>query len=216
MRFLTLLLLLCTLPCASDAQEYFIGGKLGYSFPTNIGPGGEKYGFKDLSDNGLLAGVTGKWFYNDALSLGADLSYQYQDGSNVWDVANQGGIDVSYQTLRLLLNGSYYFSTDEFRPYAGISFGAYYLINTMDFNSDNISNPSTAYTTKEWKPGIAPQFGFLVELSDKILLDCHLQMDLIQHMEPTVIFIPDYGNATQNSHKSQNQISLNIGLLFGL
>ncbi|WP_430812366.1 MULTISPECIES: hypothetical protein [unclassified Carboxylicivirga] len=198
------------------AQSVLVGGKLGVSFPTNLGPSGERFGFKDLSKPGMQAAIMAKWFYNERLSLGADFGYQYQGSSDVWDVGDRGDIDVSYQTLRLLLNGTYYFSDDVLRPYLGMSFGAYYLVNTMDYQSDDLSNPSTAYTTRQWKPGVAPQLGFLYALSRIVWLDCHIQFDLIQDTKPSVVYIPGYGNAAQNSHKSQNQFSVNVGLLIDL
>ena len=216
MRLFTLALLIFTLSEISTAQDYYLGGKIGYSFPTNIGRSSDELGFKDVADKAWLASFTGKWFYNKRLSLGCDMGYQYQGGSDIWDVDNYGDVSVSYHTMRLLLNGAYYFSHDEIRPYIGLSFGVYYLINTMDFNASNITNKSVSYSAKEWQPGVAPQFGALFELDKKTFLDVHVQMDLIAHLEPNVIIDPDYGVVTQNPHGNQNQISLNIGLLFGL
>lgn len=215
MRFLTLFFLFCTLPGISNAQDYFIGGKLGFSFPTNIGRSSDELGFKDVAENGWQAAFVGKWFYNKRLSLGLDIGYQVQDGSDFWDVGNYGDVSTSYQTLRLLANGSYYFNHDKIRPYIGLSFGAYYLINSIDFASSSITNESVTYTAKKWKPGVAPQLGLLVELSKKTLLDVHVQMDIIANME--AIYYPDAKpDYTENPHEKQNQISLNIGLLFGL
>lgn len=215
MRFLTYFLLFWTLANVSNAQDYFIGGKLGYSFPTNIGRSSGELGFKDVAENGWQAAFLGKWFYNKRLSLGCDFGYQIQEGSDFWDVENYGDINTSYHTLRLLANGAYYFSHNEVRPYIGLSFGAYYLINSIDFASSNSSNQSVTYTAKIWKPGVAPQLGLLIELSKKTLLDIHLQMDIIANMEAIYYrnATPDY---TENPHENQNQISLNIGLLFGL
>ncbi|TRX72373.1 hypothetical protein [Carboxylicivirga sp. M1479] len=198
-----------------NAQDYFLGGKLGYSFATNVGRSSDELGFNDVSKNGWQGAIIGKWFYNRRLTLGFETGYQYQNGSDLWDVDNYGDVSANYQSIRLLLNGAYYFSHDEFRPYIGLSFGAYYLINTIDFASNSNLNQSVAYTAKKWRPGVAPQLGFLVELSRKVFLDLHAQMDLIAHMEAIYYpdAIPDY---TENPHEKQNQISLNIGLLFGL
>lgn len=215
MRNLSLLILLFTFTIITSAQDYFIGGKLGYSFPTNIGRSSDELGFKDVSKNGGQAAFIGKWFYNERLSLGCDFGYQYQDGSEFWNVDNYGDVSASYQTIRTLLNGTYYFSHDEIRPYIGLSFGAYYLINSIDFAANSITNSSITYTAKHWKPGVAPQLGMLFELSRKTLLDIHVQMDVIAQME--AIYYPDADPVyTENPHEKQNQISLNIGLLFGL
>ena len=197
------------------AQDYFIGGMLGYSIPTNIG-NSEEYGFKDYADKGWEVAAVGKWFYQQNLSLGYHIGYQFQAEGEIWDVDRYGDVSASYQTFRLLLNGAYYFSQDEIRPYLGLSFGAYYMINTMDFDASSATNKSVAYTAKEWKPGIAPQVGVLLELSKKTMLDCKLQMDLVAHMEPTVVIDPDYGAVTQNPHGNQNQFSFSVALIFGL
>ena len=215
MRLSVLLIILCLIYSRSGAQDYFLGGKIGYSVPTNIGNPDKANGFAKYANNGWQAAFVGKWFYNESLSLGADFGYQYQGQGDKWNVYNRGDVDASYQTIRLLLNGTYYFTQGEARPYLGVSFGAYYLINTLDFKANSINNESVAYTAKNWKPGVAPQLGVLFELSPKTLLDVHLQMDIIAQMQ--AIYhgdaTPDY---TENPHEKQNQISLNIGLLFGL
>jgi hypothetical protein len=215
MRLFSFLVLFIALTSVSNAQDYFIGGQLGYAFPTNIGRSSDELGFKDMAENGWQAVFTGKWFYNKRLSLGCDLGYQFQDGSDFWDVDNYGDVSASYQTVRLLVNGAYYFSHEEVRPYIGLSFGAYYLINSIDFASSSIINQSIKYTSKIWKPGAAPQLGILFELSKKTLLDIHMQMDIIANME--AIYHPNAEPPyTENPHETQNQISINIGLLFGL
>ena len=215
MRIIAFLLLIFAISNTSVAQDYYLGGKIGYAFPSNIGRSSDELGFKDVADNGWQAPILGKWFYNKRLSLGFNLGYQVQDGSDFWDVDNYGDVSTSYQTLHFLANGAYYFSHDEIRPYLGLSFGAYYLINSIDFASSNINNQSITYTAKIWKPGVAPQLGLLFELSKKTLLDIHVQMDVIANME--AVFhrdaTPPY---TENPHEKQNQISINIGLLFGL
>ncbi len=201
----------------SNAQDVILGGKIAYSIPTNIGRSSEELGFRDVANGSLHYAFVSKWFYNKRLTLGCDLGYQYQGGKDsFWDVANRGDVSVSYQTIRLLLDGCYYFSHDEVRPYLGLAFGAYYMNNSMEFEANSITNRSVSYRAKEWKPGIAPQFGVMFELSKKTMLDCKLQMDLIAHMEPTVTNDPNYGMVTQNPHEKQNQISLSIALLFGL
>ncbi|MBR8537114.1 hypothetical protein KDU71_16200 [Carboxylicivirga sediminis] len=215
MRLSAILLLFVLFISHTVAQDYFLGGKIGYSFPTNIGRSSDELGFKDVAENGWQAAIMGKWFYNERLSLGCDLGYQLQDGSDFWNVQQYGEVSASYQTIRLLANGTYYFSHDEVRPYIGLSFGAYYMMNTIDFASNGLTNQSVKYTAKVWKPGVAPQLGLLVELSKKTMLDIHVQMDIITNMQ--AIYYPDAEpDYTENPHEKQNQISINIGLLFGL
>lgn len=215
MRISAILLLFILFISHSVAQDYFLGGKIGYSFPTNIGRSSDELGFKDVAENGWQAAVMGKWFYNERLSLGCDFGYQLQDGSDFWDVQQYGEVSASYQTIRLLANGTYYFRHDEVRPYIGLSFGAYYMINTIDFASNGLTNQSVKYTAKVWKPGVAPQLGLLVELTKKTMLDIHVQMDIITNMQ--AIYYPDAEpDYTENPHEKQNQISINVGLLFGL
>jgi len=203
--------------CNMMAQDVSIGGKIAYSMPTNIGRSSDELGFNDVAKGGVHFAFVGKWFYNERLTLGYDFGYQFQKGDEgFWDVDNRGDVSASYQTVRLLIDGCYYFSHDEVRPYVGLAFGAYYLNNNMDFTANSITNTSVAYRAKEWKPGIAPQFGVLFELSKKTMLDCKLQMDLIAHLEPTVSHDPNYGMVTQNPHGNQNQFNLSVALLFEL
>lgn len=213
--FLTLICIACLPKQNVKCQDVFVGGKIGYSMPTNIGRSSDELGFKDVAKNGWQVAFVGKWFYSKRLTLGCDFGYQHQGAGEIWDVDRYGEVDVSYQTIRLLLEGAYYFSHDEVRPYLGLAFGAYYMINSMDFNAKSSTNTSVAYRAKEWKPGISPQIGIMFELSDKTMLDCQFHMDLIAHMEPTIIHDPDYGMVTQNPHGNQNQLGISIALLFG-
>jgi len=214
---LIFLVLFCVSSKLVQAQKVIVGGKIGYAIPTNLGRSSDELGFKDVANGGMQLACVGKWFYNKRLTLGYDFGYQYQGGDeDFWDVSNRGEVSVSYQTIRLLLDGCYYFSHDELRPYVGLAFGAYYMLNSMDFDSSTMTNTSVAYRVKEWKPGIAPQFGVMFEVSKKTMLDCKLQMDLIAHMESKYVNDPDYGLITQNPHGNQNQISVSVALFFGL
>ncbi len=215
MRYLAVIVLFFALSGILTAQDYFIGGKIGYSFPTNIGRSSDELGFKDVAKNGWGVAFSGKWFYNKRLTLGCDIGYQSQGGSDFWDVNNFGEISTSYHTIRMLINGAYYFSHDEFRPYLGLSFGAYYLVNTIDFSANSLTNQSIKYTAQNWKPGVAPQLGALIELSKNTFLDVNVQMDLIANMQ--AVYYPEAEPPyTENPHEKQNQVSINVGLLFGL
>ncbi len=206
--------------CSSSlakGRDWKLGGRYGYTLPTNIGKNFEK-GFADMSSNGNQVALFGRWFYTKRLSLGFDMAYQFQSiDKSYWDVGNNGSVDGNYQTIQLLAEGNYYFSHDEIRPYIGIGFGAFWLHNTMDFDTKNESaNSSAAYVYDKILPGLAPQVGLTIELSEKVDLDLHARMILIPNLSEEFVFDESGTQISTNPHGAQNHISFSIGLLFGL
>lgn len=201
----------------AKGKELQMGGRYAYTIPTNIAKNYEK-GFADMSENGNQIGFFGRWFYTKNLSLGWDVAYQYQsEDRTYWDVGNNGNVKGNYQTLQVLAEGNYYFSHDEFRPYAGVSFGAFGLRNMMDFDSSNDqSKPSTSYVYTKVLPGLAPQLGFTLELSKSLVLDVHARMVLIPNLTEEFVFDDSGRQISTNPHGAQNHLSFSVGLLFGM
>lgn len=201
---------------AKKRKDLQMGGRIGYTIPNNWGKA-TTIGFKDVSAKGAQFALFGRWFYAKRLTLGWDFAYQIQNGNKAfWDVDNYGEVTASYQTIQLLAEGNYFFSHDEFRPYIGVAFGAFWLRNNLDFSSYNINNNSVMYTADNVMPGVAPQLGIAFELSEKTMLDIHARLILIPNLEEEYVQDEEIGLITLNPHGAQNHLSLSIGLLFNL
>ncbi|MCU4176227.1 hypothetical protein [Carboxylicivirga sp. N1Y90] len=222
MSKLSIIILLCILICTSfnasakkRRKDLQMGGRIAYTMPNNWGKA-TSIGFKDVAAKGVQFAYFGRWFYAKRLSLGWDLAYQTQKGSEFWDVDNYGEVSASYQTIQLLAEGNYLFSHDEVRPYIGVAFGGFWLRNHVNFSANSINNNSVVYTADNIMPGVAPQVGIAIELSEKTMLDIHARLILIPNLEEEYIQDPEIGLITLNPHGAQNHLSLSLGLLFNL
>lgn len=223
-KILFVIIFLVNLSSLPAQKNVYLGGSAGYSTPLNLGRDKDQIGFHDVAKAGPAVAMNALWFYNERLSLGAEAGYQYNGGSNFWNVANYGEVSSAYHAFNLLLKGNFYFSDEPFRPYCGIAFGAYYLLNKLDFDSSQAgtaNDQSVSYTYKQWKPGYAPEAGFLVELSKHALLDVKARLVMIPNLKEEVVDITDdagyvIDKITTNPHGNQNHLLLSVGLLFEL
>ncbi|MBI9062966.1 MAG: hypothetical protein JEZ14_13365 [Marinilabiliaceae bacterium] len=218
---LLLVLILAVSSMAYGQKDVWMGGNVGFSVPSNIGRSGDQIGFRDVAKSGFQMAFTGRWFYNKRLSLGWDVGGQFQDGNkDFWDVNNFGTVTSNYSALHLLVEGNYYFSHQEIKPYCGVSFGAYILFNTMTFDSaytGTDADASVSYKANQWKPGFKPQAGLLIDLSKRAMFDIKTGFVLIPNLEETVSTVIENGwpkTIIQNPHGHQHQWVISIGLLF--
>ena len=200
---------------AAKGKDWYMGGRVAYTVPTNIGKNYEK-GFADMSTNGGQVAFFGRWMYNKQLSLGWDLGYQLQSGDqDYWDIDRRGKVSVSYQTIQLLAEGNYYFNNSEIRPYVGIAFGGFWLNNKRQFDSyDELVKPSGTYDYSKLIPGLAPQIGLVIELGETSLLDIHARFALMPNLEEEFVDVEYLGQVSTNPHGAQNHLSFSIGFLF--
>jgi hypothetical protein len=205
-------------------RNSWLGGSFGIDQPSNIGNKKNEIGFKDVASTGLKIDMNGHWFYNKRMSLGATFSFShFPQNEKLWDVGQYGQVDNRYLLMNLMLQGRYYFSHHDFRPFLGIGFGANALLNRLRFESaysGTTADASVSYHSKTIKPGFTPEVGFLVLLDKKLFLQVNAQFSIIPFLKPEPIAIKQDGYTVayvvQNPHGHQNHISLSAGLLFKL
>jgi len=206
-----------TAQAASPKQPFWLGGKAGFSFPSNIGPTDGRLGFNEVAATGGNIATTAHWFFSKRLSIGAEIGYEGQKGDEAfWNVKQFGEINTTYKTVSLQMEGNYYFSHEEVRPYCGISFGAFWLHNTLSFDSKSNGtngNQSVSYKANQWQPGFAPQGGVLIELSKKVMLDLSARFTFIPSLNTQ--FVND-NKVSLVPHGQQNHVSVTVGLWFKL
>lgn len=204
------------IPMGVMAQEgLLIGGGVSYQIPTN-NFGSQDFGFATVANNGFGVNLGTLWFYNPILSLSTELGYSYfPRDEEVWNQESRGDIKVNYQVMNATVQGNFYMSEADFRPYLGALFGAYYLRNRVDFDSNYIgtnNDASVSYVSKTWHAGFGLETGALIELAKKSLLQLSLRYTFIPNIEPE--YHPE-DEVTINPHGKQNHWSVSAKLFFG-
>lgn len=196
----------------AQKKEFWWGGGAAYQVPTNT-LGDKDFGFATVAKGGLGLYGSGTYFYNPQLSLAADFGFSFFPKDNTfWDVSNYGDVDMKYNMLSLSAQGNFYFSDGEVRPYIGAVFGFYYLMNSLNFTSSNeISNQSKSYKSKEFHPGAGLEIGTLISVAKKEKLLISLRYTYIPNIEPEYL-IDD--NITINPHGKQNHWGLAVKYFF--
>lgn len=197
---------------------------MGGAIPSNWGEKQFDIGFADVARPGPRMSFEGRWFYNKRLSLGLDLAYaRLGHDRGFWNVSRYGNVSLNYTMCQSTIHGCYYFDDRGFMPYAGIGFGAYWLLNNLNFKSaytGTNSDASVVYQTRTLKPGFAPQVGFLAKTSKRSFFFIDVKFQIIPNVKPEQVYVQDeLGNyvdvVTQNPHGHQNHWSVTAGLLFG-
>ncbi len=211
----------------SEAQrrDIFLGGKIGLTVPLNV-KDKDDIGFGDVANTGVIVGFRGLWMYEKRLSLGAELNYQYNPPDyDFWYINPQyGEISLHYQMASLLLNGNYYFSHKDVRPYLGIAFGGFYIFNDLTYVSSYTgtdNDRSVSYKTNLFKPGFAPETGILFRLSKKTLLDINAKLVFIPNIPDQYENVYDENGVVikvinKSPQANQQNLQLSVSLLFGL
>jgi outer membrane protein W len=136
----------------------------------NIGiPTGQMATFNNSASYGGF-GFTARKFIEDNTSVGLDLSWNYwSDLTDEIIPLNNGAISGTqiryYNVFPMFLNAHYYLSDkgDEFKPYFGLNVGTYYILQRLDIGVYTLDNDN-------WHFGLAPEAGFLFEVSDRTYL----------------------------------------------
>lgn len=134
------------------SAQFKVGANIGLQVPTG------DYG--DVLKAGFGGSIGGKYLFTDNIGAGLNVGY-YSFGYDF------PGIDESMYMVPIALNGSYYFMTDNFRPYAGLDLGAYILGSTFE-GSDS-----------ETEFGLAPVVGMQYYFNDSFGLNANLKYNTL-------------------------------------
>jgi outer membrane protein W len=115
---------------------------------------------------GFGGGLDARYFINPKLAVGLNFSYLMHG----WDVE---GADASFNLMPISLTGSYFFSEEGFKPYAGLGLGMY--MNSVSGGGESESGDS--------KIGFAPMAGFQYMFNDNLGLDVNLKYHYIMTEE---------------------------------
>jgi len=110
-------------------------------------------------------GIEGRRFLSDDFSVGASFSWNYWS-EMTGDIiplkhGALSGTQIRYvNSIPLLLNAHYFIGgrRDQFRPFLGVNVGTYYITQRLDMGVYTLQNDN-------WHFGLAPEAGFLIEMS---------------------------------------------------
>ncbi|HCV43722.1 MAG TPA: hypothetical protein DGH68_09590 [Bacteroidetes bacterium] len=136
----------------------------------NIGlPSGRMATYVDKASYGGF-GFNAQKFIEDNTSVGIDLSWNYWSELTgdiiTMDHGAISGTQIRYYNVfPMFLNAHYYLSDkgDEFKPYFGLNVGTYYVLQRLDVGVYTLDNDN-------WHFGLAPEAGFLYEVSNRTYL----------------------------------------------
>jgi hypothetical protein len=180
MRLTLLLLLLASMSYAQEFKKFHVGLGVGYS-SAQPSPNDPLRGAQ-----GLLIYLKPSYHLNDNISAGFKLEYNLSSPA----VASYG------------INGLYYFSNKNFRPFAGMGFGFYHPMLVGD--------TFYGYTSRleETVLGFYPSIGFDWR---------HLTIAVEWNITPSSksIINKPVSNISYNGYINSNYLSLKIGLSIG-
>ncbi|HMK39584.1 MAG TPA: OmpW family outer membrane protein [Bacteroidota bacterium] len=168
-KILKTLVLAALLTATAMGQNQMSGITWNMGFPT-----GRMADFMDkTSFSGF--GIDFNRFVGDNTSVGVSFSWNYWSELNS-DIINLNNGAVSgtqvryYNSFAMLLNARYYLSekNSDFRPYAGINAGTYYITQRLDIGVYSFQND-------HWHFGLAPEAGFLMEVSRGTYLNANFR-----------------------------------------
>ena len=151
-RISTVLMLLVITAAAAVAQEYKpfrVGVGLGYA-----NPGGEG------AKGGILAYLEPGYRVNDMIL--ANLRIEGAVVARGFADADAGGASIDMDVAAIAsytLNGQYYFSNNNFRPFAGLGLGIFSLA-AQEITVESDQGDVTAKIAAESKFGFYPRIGF--------------------------------------------------------
>ncbi|MDE5418548.1 porin family protein [Labilibaculum sp. DW002] len=205
LRYLLFLVAILGFFSKSNAQYYkdgkfLIGASVGYQYPLGD--------FGDQAKAGPSFRIAGQLMLNKKISVGVELSYSLLGQDEFWDGDHRGSYDVDYNIGSALLRASYYFDSwdRDFRPYTSLAFGYFSYRNKVDYLAISAGTGNFKSTLKDNKVGLAPNIGFLYNLSDELCFDMNLRY----------IYIPNLSDEI-NTYSGLDKLSLpelSIGLFY--
>lgn len=209
-----LLYILCLFLLAGTADgQYYRRGESSFLLGVNAGytyPFGD---FGKIAKNGLGGNLSIKYQINDVIGIGFEAGYQTFKSKIPTEDNNTTQNNKSF-IIPALLETTFYIPTWDrsVLPYIGLHFGAY-IVNTKVMKNDSYDpNTNVAKSIYKISPGIGPNIGVLIELSDKISMDFKVRGDYVMKIDGEYD-INEYQKGNIGFSKMLN-IGANIGLLY--
>lgn len=209
-----------------SSDKYYVGGNMGICVPLGLGRANDEIAFNDVATKGFVGNADFLWINANNIGLGAELGYlNFPYSKQFWgSTESRGTFEASYQTVQLNGVGRLLMGKQDLRPFLGVSFGANYLRNEIDFSSTysgTSEDESVQYVSNSVKMGFAANGGIYYQVSRKCLLSLTVQLYVIPFLNAeTKTYIDSYTfeerTVVLNPHGNQSHLAFTAGLQFGV
>ncbi len=185
MKKATIILLLLLISVSGFSQykkerTFLVGGNIGYQYPLSD--------FGKQCKGGFNFRAAGQMFLNPKIGVGAEINFSFLGQGDFWSGNAKGNYDTNYNIGSILLSTFFYFDAwdQDFHPYGGVVFGFYHFRYNSDFTSTSAGTQSQSHKFNLNKVGIAPQIGFLYDISHELSFDANLRCTYIPSIPKSV------------------------------
>lgn len=192
--------------------QYYRNSDSGFLLGINAGYTHPLGDFGKINKNGLGGNFSAKYLINRVIGLGFEAGYH----SFKTDITGNENIAQDYKCslIPLVLEATFYIPTWDrtLLPYCGLHFGGYLTRIKIGQKSNIYGDPAISKNLNLFSPGIGPDIGVLIELSEYIKLDLKVKGDYILNIKDDYK-IDDYNKGNIGFNKIMN-LGISIGLLY--
>lgn len=188
----------------NNDSGFLLGVNAGYTYPLGD--------FGKINKNGLGGNLSAKYLINRVIGIGFEGGYH----SFKTDIAGNDNVSQDYKCklIPFVLEATFYIPTWDrtLLPYCGLHFGGYMTHIGIHQKSNLYGDPEVSEKLNLLSPGIGPDIGLLIELSDYVKLDLKIKGDYVLSVKDEYK-IDEYTRGNIGFNKIMN-LGLSIGLLY--
>lgn len=183
---------------------FLLGVNAGYSYPFGD--------FGKINKNGLGGNLSAKYLINRVIGIGFEAGFH----SFKTDIAGNDHVEQDYKCnlLPFVLEATFYIPTWDrtLLPYCGLHFGGYMTHIGISQKSNLYGDSAVSEKLNLFSPGVGPDLGMLIELSEYVKLDLKIKGDYVLKIKDEYT-IDEYTRGNIGFNKIMN-LGLSIGLLY--
>lgn len=183
---------------------FLLGINAGYTYPLGD--------FGKINKNGLGGNLSAKYLINRVVGLGIEAGFH----TFKTDITGNDNVAQDYKCslIPVVLEATFYIPTWDrsLLPYCGLHFGGYMTHIKIDQKSNIYGEPGVSKKLNLFSPGIGPDIGILIELSEFVKLDLKVKGDYVLNIKDSYK-IDDYNEGNTGFNKIMN-LGVSIGLLY--
>ena len=188
----------------NNDSGFLLGVNAGYTYPLGD--------FGKINKNGLGGNLSAKYLINRVIGIGLEAGYH----SFKTDIAGNDNVSQDYkcQLIPFVIEATFYIPTWDrtLLPYCGLHFGGYMTHIKINQTYQFPENSPVSKKLNLVSPGVGPDIGILIELSEYVKLDLKVKGDYILNIKDEYK-IDDYNQGNIGFNKIMN-LGLSIGLLY--